>query len=51
MSIGGNMYKIQLGPYVFIVLKQVGNRMLLSWTDSYGIQNERWVINKPVKAA
>lgn len=42
------MSSIKIGPYTFKVLKQVGNRLLLSWIESTGVEKTRWVINQVV---
>lgn len=46
------MSQIQIGPYKFNVLKQEGNRLLLSWIESSGIEKTRWIIlNKKAKVS
>lgn len=38
------MSQIVIGAYRFNVLKQKGNRVLLGWTESSGVEKTRWVI-------
>lgn len=41
------MSQIKIGPFTYIVLKQDGNRLLLSWIETSGIEKTRWVtLNK-----
>lgn len=37
---------IQIGPYTYNILKVVGRRILIQWTESTGIQREMWFIMK-----
>lgn len=38
------MSKLKLGPFTFNVLKQDGNRILLSWIEQCGAMKTRWVL-------
>lgn len=40
------MSQIQIGPFKYNVLKRDGNRLLLQWTESTGVEKTRWVILK-----
>ena len=44
------MSQIKIGPFTFYVLKQDGNRILLSWTESSGIVKERWFKTNAIRS-